>query len=81
MDQTNVTVKKKKKRGTPVIQIKTEWCKSCEMCVEFCPTKVLEMRGFYPVVVALDKCTACMLCDYRCPDFAITVITVDEEAE
>jgi len=42
--------------------------------VEFCPTKVLAMQDGTAVVVDLDRCTACNLCDLRCPDFAITVI-------
>jgi len=78
MDNTKVVAKKKKK-AAPIITINNAWCKSCEICVEFCPTRVLEMKGFYPIVVDLEKCTACMLCEYRCPDFAITVTKVEEE--
>ncbi|MBN2383015.1 4Fe-4S binding protein [bacterium] len=70
-DESVVT--KKRKKAPPIITINKDWCKSCEICVEFCPTHVLEMQGFYPVVAHIDQCTACMLCEYRCPDFAITV--------
>lgn len=55
------------------IRVKREWCKSCEICVEFCPTNVLAMRNGYPETVNLGACTGCMLCEIRCPDFAITV--------
>ena len=56
-----------------VIRIKPEWCKGCEICVAFCPKDVLEMEGGKVKVVRLDQCTKCLLCELRCPDFAITV--------
>jgi NAD-dependent dihydropyrimidine dehydrogenase PreA subunit len=31
------------------------------------------MNGLYAEVVNLEACTACGLCEIRCPDFAITV--------
>ncbi|MDI6807674.1 MAG: 4Fe-4S binding protein [Candidatus Eisenbacteria bacterium] len=60
--------------GKITIRISETCCKSCGICIEFCPTKVLEPRddGF-PVVVAISKCNDCKLCELRCPDFAITV--------
>ena len=59
--------------GPPEITVNRAWCKSCAICVEFCPKEVLVMEGAYPVVVDLDGCNRCQLCDMRCPDFAITV--------
>ena len=45
----------------------------CNICVAYCPEKVLAM-GFKNVeVVNVDACTKCMLCEIRCPDFAIFV--------
>jgi len=55
------------------IEVKEEWCKGCTICVEFCPQDVLAMNGALVEVVNLEACTACMLCELRCPDFAITV--------
>lgn len=55
------------------IEIKKEWCKGCTICVEFCPQDVLAMNGPLVEVVNLEACTACNLCELRCPDFAITV--------
>jgi len=31
------------------------------------------MEGGYPVVMRLEACTACGICEVHCPDFAITV--------
>lgn len=56
-----------------VIRINREWCKGCEICVAFCPKNVLEMEGGKVKVARPDDCTRCMLCELRCPDFAIEV--------
>ena len=55
------------------IGIKDEWCKGCAICVEFCPHDVLFMENGLVRVYNLDACTACMLCELHCPDFAITI--------
>jgi 2-oxoglutarate ferredoxin oxidoreductase subunit delta len=60
------------------IRIDVHRCKGCAICVEFCPTRVLVMKDSKAVVAALDKCTACNLCDLRCPDFAITVFPLEQ---
>ena len=60
-----------KKKG--ILHIKRDWCKGCSICIHFCPTKVLELKEFKVEVVALDKCIGCMMCELRCPDFAIAV--------
>ncbi|OGL45760.1 MAG: tungsten formylmethanofuran dehydrogenase [Candidatus Schekmanbacteria bacterium RBG_16_38_10] len=56
------------------IKINTKWCKGCEICVAFCPTKVLEIKGFVSSVRDLDACIVCKQCEIRCPDFCIEVI-------
>ena len=62
-----------KQEAPPVIEINAKWCKGCAICVEFCPKNVLAMENGLPVVIDLEACNRCQLCDYRCPDFAITV--------
>ncbi len=57
----------------PRIEINERLCKGCSICVDFCPTNVLEMRGTVVAVKDLAACTRCQLCDLRCPDFAIQV--------
>ena len=41
--------------------------------MKLCPTQVLGMDVFQVKVVDIDKCTICMVCELRCPDFAIFV--------
>lgn len=48
-------------------------CKSCGICVEFCPNRVLEMRDV-PQPAHPEKCAGCGLCEIRCPDFAVEVV-------
>ena len=55
------------------ISINKDWCKGCEICVVFCPKKVLIMEKNKVVVDNLDACTGCQLCEIYCPDFAIEV--------
>ncbi|MCI4398183.1 MAG: 4Fe-4S binding protein [Acidobacteria bacterium] len=45
----------------------------CNICVAYCPEKVLAMGFRHVEVVNADACTKCMLCEIRCPDFAIFV--------
>jgi 2-oxoglutarate ferredoxin oxidoreductase subunit delta len=55
------------------IHIDEDWCKGCEICVTFCPKKVLVMEKGKVKVDNLDACTGCQLCEIYCPDFAIEV--------
>jgi 2-oxoglutarate ferredoxin oxidoreductase subunit delta len=55
------------------IHIIEAWCKGCAICVEFCPKHVFIMKDNLPVIVDLQACNRCMLCEIRCPDFALTV--------
>ncbi len=63
------------------INIYSDICKGCGICVDACKFGVFEMsteRGkqgyLLPKVVRLEKCTQCMLCELSCPDIAIEVI-------
>ena len=70
-------VKTKKKSK---VVIKTEFCKGCNLCIEFCKQGVLEssknlnkMGYNYADPVNMDKCTGCMICTQVCPDLVIEV--------
>ena len=70
------------KRRPPLgcVTIFPNWCKGCNLCVEFCPTGVLEIGTDGRVIVARpEKCTACRWCEIHCPDFAIFVQDVGPE--
>ena len=56
------------------ISVNENWCKGCGICADLCPQNVLAMGKGMVVVYNLDACTACQLCELRCPDFAISVV-------
>jgi 2-oxoglutarate ferredoxin oxidoreductase subunit delta len=56
------------------VEINLKWCKSCSICVAFCPTDALTADDTgTPEFSHPDKCTACGLCEMMCPDFAVEV--------
>ena len=63
------------------ITIREERCKGCELCVDACPKKILELaddkinaKGYHPVsMIDESKCTQCAACATMCPDIVITV--------
>lgn len=61
-----------------IVTIHEEYCKSCGLCVEFCPraalaiSRRLNIHGFFPVVFDDSKeCSGCGNCTVMCPDAAI----------
>ena len=56
------------------ITVNENWCKSCGICIRFCPKNVLisNEKGV-PMAKNIDDCIHCRLCELRCPDFAINV--------
>ena len=64
-----------------MIEIDEDLCKGCDICISFCPLKVLETsdkinrKGYYvPVAANEDDCVGCRLCELLCPEFAIMVV-------
>ena len=56
--------------------INREWCKGCGICVQLCPKNVLELdQEEKAVAVRPEDCICCKLCELRCPDIAIEVLT------
>lgn len=64
--------------GVQVI-INDKRCRSCGICYEICPTSVLgaESPLYKAVVLNVDACTGCRMCELLCTDFAINVIQTD----
>jgi 2-oxoglutarate ferredoxin oxidoreductase subunit delta len=56
------------------IILKSERCKGCNICVAFCPKKVLKLDTLGRVQVERpEECIGCGSCELRCPDYAIFV--------
>ena len=69
-----------------MIEVKEDWCKGCNICIERCPVDALEesdilnRRGVRPPRLKVkNECNFCRLCELICPDLAITVIAEKEE--
>jgi 2-oxoglutarate ferredoxin oxidoreductase subunit delta len=69
-----------------MIEVKEDWCKGCNICIDRCPVDALEesdklnRRGIRPPQLKKDNnCNYCRLCELICPDLAITVIPDKED--
>lgn len=66
------------------VVVDREICKGCSLCVSVCPQKNLALSesmnrsGYHPVEFSYHglkgDCTACGLCYWVCPDFAIAEV-------
>ena len=72
--------------ATGMIEIDSELCKDCKLCISVCPHKLIEssdkmnQKGYYPAIFVEKqlkkegrKCTGCSLCAIMCPEIAIEV--------
>ena len=69
-----------------MIEVREDWCKGCNICIDRCPVDALEesdklnRRGVRPPKLKeKNECNFCRLCELICPDLAITVIPDKEE--
>jgi 2-oxoglutarate ferredoxin oxidoreductase subunit delta len=59
-------------RGT--VELSSEECKGCGLCVEACPPKVLSLSerlnryGYHTAEYAGAGCTGCGICFFACPE-------------
>ena len=65
----------------PNITIDQSGCRACNLCVEICPTDVLEMDSSqdYAIVKTVDACIGCTSCMYLCPSRCLEVTDFDEQ--
>ena len=64
-----------------MIEVKDDWCKGCNICIDRCPVDALEesdrlnKKGIRPPQLKKkNECNFCRLCELLCPDLAISVI-------
>lgn len=63
------------------LDIDTDHCKGCGLCVGICPKRILELEasfvnrlGYHPVrLTDAATCTSCALCARICPDVVFAV--------
>ena len=65
----------------PPLDIATDHCKGCQLCIGACPkgvlvldTGIVNALGHHPVrLVDARQCTSCALCARVCPDAVFTI--------
>ncbi|MCG8453288.1 MAG: 4Fe-4S binding protein [Spirochaetales bacterium] len=63
------------------ILIESGWCKSCGICVAFCPVKAIVLNVEGKAMAAKEgRCTGCTLCERLCPDLAIQIQSLEATA-
>jgi 2-oxoglutarate ferredoxin oxidoreductase subunit delta len=70
------------------ITIDEKLCKGCGYCTQFCTRGCIAIHGdkfntkgyLLPVFVEVDKCNACGVCGWMCPEYAIEVFKFVEKA-
>ena len=57
------------------IIIKPDYCKSCKLRYNNCPTGAIRANeeNFKVEINSEDKCIGCLICENICPDFAIEI--------
>ena len=67
-----MTSNAKPDRGS--VNLNSEECKGCGLCVEACPPKVLRLSaglnryGYHPAEYPGSGCTGCGICYFACPE-------------
>jgi 2-oxoglutarate ferredoxin oxidoreductase subunit delta len=56
-----------------------KFCKKCNICINFCPVKTLELKQ--GKMIEHGKCILCGMCERYCPDMAIKVIGKKQSAK
>lgn len=64
----------------PKLEIESNYCKGCKLCILACPKKVLkigekinEMGYRFIIVDKSEECIGCKMCATVCPESAIEI--------
>ncbi len=68
------------------VTFNSEECKGCEICIEWCPKKILTLdtsclnkSGIHPAMITdKEKCIGCSNCALMCPDAIITIEKLED---
>jgi len=67
------------------VKFNRDKCKGCELCVNFCPKKILAMdsvvngKGYHPAgITESSACIGCASCATMCPECCITIYELEE---
>jgi NAD-dependent dihydropyrimidine dehydrogenase PreA subunit len=60
-------------KNVVTLQLDTDKCTGCGMCVLVCPHRVLQLRENTAVIADKDACMECGACSRNCPVQAISV--------
>ena len=70
------------------VQVLSEYCKGCGLCVTVCPVEALEfseelssLAVYPPRQKPGVECTGCLSCALICPDAAVEIVEVEEASE
>ena len=63
-----------------LITVNRQWCKSCGICIAFCPKKALIAGPDGKPDWKPEACSLCGLCERYCPDLAIELREEPEES-
>lgn len=56
------------------LTVRRKYCKSCLLCVDACPAKILKLdQDDLIYVTDISKCVFCGACAGRCPDFVFVL--------
>jgi len=60
-------------RNVATVELDTEKCTGCGMCLEVCPHGVFELRDKKAVITDRDLCMECGACETNCAFGALSV--------
>ena len=55
------------------LQLDSDHCTGCGMCINVCPHAVFKLNGRKAVIINRDRCMECGACSLNCPANAILV--------